>query len=132
MTTEMTLTVVETDGSNGYSPGTWEWRITETGTGTMSFDGGWPSRESALDAGQKALARLGARGPRSRGGRVVTPRSRAERAELHAMIESWERAPDSPVTCDLLCDVAETLGLPEGEYSVEELRDAIERTPATE
>ena len=57
---KITLTTHQTDGSNGYEPGTWEWRITveKEDTWDMCFDGGWPSEAIALEAGQAKLREL--------------------------------------------------------------------------
>lgn len=55
---EKRLETVQTDGSNGYEAGTWEWRIRYTlsdGREAVSFDGGFETREHALQEGRRAL-----------------------------------------------------------------------------
>lgn len=51
------LTTHQSFGSDGYTSGTWEWRITSS-DGEMWFDGGWPSREVAQDKGDVRLSKL--------------------------------------------------------------------------
>lgn len=48
------LTVYLSDGSDGYSAGTWGWIIAD-GRGNANFDGGWPSKSCALREGRKFL-----------------------------------------------------------------------------
>jgi len=45
--------------------------------------------------------------------------------ELLDLIDDWEAAPNGFGTCDNLCDVADALGIEEGIYSADELREAI-------
>jgi hypothetical protein len=49
-----------------------------------------------------------------------------EKSEVLRGIDEFEKNPNNPEFCDALCDAAEYLGWPEGEYSVEELREAVE------
>jgi hypothetical protein len=46
--------------------------------------------------------------------------------DAYRAIRAYESDPDGVHTCDLLCDVASWLDLPEGEYQTEELREMIE------
>lgn len=53
------LTVRESDGSDGYTAGTWQYRISgayDDGTTWESYGGGHASRDHALEAGRAALA----------------------------------------------------------------------------
>jgi hypothetical protein len=54
----MTIKVVQTNGSNGYSSGTWEYQITDE-HGNLWFDGGYSSRAEALAAGNAKMKRIG-------------------------------------------------------------------------
>lgn len=47
------------------------------------------------------------------------------KADALRAIKAYEANPDGVDTCDLLCDVADWLDLPEGEYHVDELREMI-------
>ena len=49
-----------------------------------------------------------------------------ERDEVLDRLAGWLAAPQSLEFCDALCDAAEYLGWDEGEYSYEELREAVE------
>jgi hypothetical protein len=45
--------------------------------------------------------------------------------EVLQALRAWEKDPHGP-HCDALCDAAEYLGLPEGEYSFEYLAEAVD------
>jgi hypothetical protein len=47
------------------------------------------------------------------------------KADAYRAIRAYEADPSGVDTCDLLCDVAEWLDLPNGEYQTDELRDMI-------
>lgn len=51
------LTIHESTGTDGHSPGTWEWRIADN-EGGMSFDGGWPDEATARAKGEHMLGEL--------------------------------------------------------------------------
>jgi hypothetical protein len=53
--------------------------------------------------------------------------TREEYDEVLSQLEGWKRAPDSSEFCDALCDAAEFLGLPEGEYQYDDLVARIDR-----
>jgi len=46
--------------------------------------------------------------------------------EVIERLDGYGRSPDSSEYCDALCDAAEFLGLPEGEYDLDELRARVE------
>ncbi len=46
--------------------------------------------------------------------------------EVLEQLDGYDAAPNSSEFCDALCDAAEFLGLPEGEYDAEELREKVE------
>jgi len=56
----MKITTKQTDGSNGYTAGTWEYQIVDA-AGNMWFEGGFSRRARAVSAARqrvRALTRL--------------------------------------------------------------------------
>lgn len=55
----------QTDGRNGYQPGTWEGYVETTRERTdddwSSYSGGWPDRATAIAAARKIAEDMGAR-----------------------------------------------------------------------
>ena len=51
-----TTRIIQTDGSNGYQSGTYEWRI--EANGCMWFDGGYSSRSHAAAEMRRRLREL--------------------------------------------------------------------------
>jgi hypothetical protein len=49
------------------------------------------------------------------------------REQVLARLERWADSPDDPRYCDALCDAAEWLGLPNGEYQYEDLYSQVEQ-----
>lgn len=53
----------------------------------------------------------------------------ATKIELRQMVDRYEADPNSEETCDLLCSVCDALpGQPDGEYSVDEIRQMIDES----
>lgn len=53
----------------------------------------------------------------------------ATKSELYAMLERYEADTNGFESCDLLCDICDALpGQPEGEFSVEQIRQMIEES----
>lgn len=48
------------------------------------------------------------------------------KSDVLARLDGYALSPDSSEFCDALCDAAEFLGLPEGEYSYDDLRSQVD------
>ena len=49
-----------------------------------------------------------------------------KRDEVLEQLRGYAAAQDSPAFCDALCDAAEYLGLPEGEYAYDDLLTQVQ------